>query len=231
MPESLIVFARAPVPGQTKTRLARVLGKENAAALAAAMLRDTLRIAQAANGETCVAFSPINAFEAGPYSLGRFWDGPHFAQCEGDIGDRMLAAFRHEFGRGCRHVVLIGSDVPDLPATVLRDAFAALVSHDLVFGPAHDGGFYLIGTARALPDNFFDSVVWSSESVLQSTLSNAHRQQLTSAQLPLCRDVDEFSDLCALDRRLKNTAHAPNTQNELQRLQHVIDAVHRVEVG
>jgi len=233
MTNSLIVFARSPLPGQTKTRLARVVGDANAAALAAAMLRDTLDSArlwaeaEAASNEASVVFSPREAFDDAPHSLRHFWNGRRFAQGEGDIGARMLAALREEQARGCERVVLIGSDAPDLPLTLLHAAFDALQTHDIVFGPAQDGGFTLLGAARSLPDAVFRSVEWSSARTLEQTLCRVRALKFSVCLLESWRDVDDFADLQALRERLWHAQDsAPHTRRELSRLQHFFQSGH-----
>ena len=219
---SLVVFARAPVAGQTKTRLARAVGNNAAAEIAAAMLRDTLDGAQRwANeeNEASVAFSPSDAFDDSPHSLRPFWNGRRFAQSEGDIGARMLAAIRFEQARGCERVALIGSDAPDLPASFLRGAFASLHTHDVVFGPAHDGGFTLVGASRALPGDFFRDVEWSCAATLEQTLDRARTLKFSVHLLEAWRDVDDLADLRALNERLlQGETAAPHTRRALSRL-------------
>jgi rSAM/selenodomain-associated transferase 1 len=227
MRHSLIVFARAPAPGQTKTRLARSIGDDAAALLASAMLHDTLDTAQKwahSHHDVSVAFSPSDAFTPGACSLRALWDGTHFAQCAGDIGARMLAAIEHQQSRGFERVLIIGSDFPDITVEILDAACDALTKHELVFGPAHDGGFYLIGAAHLLSPDFFDNIEWSSPRVLEQTLTKARHYQFTYSLGALHRDVDEFDDLLVLRERLRSSQHAPHTRQALSQIEPLLQS-------
>lgn len=228
--KTIAVFARAPVAGRVKTRLARHLGDDGARALYAAMLRDTLAVAQRAvaqraarDGDECevvVAFTPDDAFEPGPDSLSPFWSGARMAQCPGDIGTRMLDCIArlqqgnddaqgNDDEQGGAQVVLIGSDAPDLPVSYISRAFEELERgevgftfgsektrmRDLVFGPALDGGFYLIGAVKPVPREIFQDVEWSSPQTLEQVKANARRLNLRLAMLPQHGDLDTLADL------------------------------------
>ena len=224
MKKTIAVFARAPVAGRVKTRLARHLGDDGARALYAAMLGDTLTVAKRAardlsECEVVVAFTPHDAFEPGPDSLFPFWSGARMAQCQGDIGARMLDCIArlqqgnddergNDDEQGGAQVVLIGSDAPDLPVSCLMRAFEELERgevglafgsgermHDLVFGPALDGGFYLIGAAKPVPPKVFQDVEWSSPQTLEQVKANARRLNLRLAMLPRHGDLDALADL------------------------------------
>ena len=91
-------------------------------------------------------------------------------------------------------VVLIGTDCPDLNAQLIAEAFQALGEHDLVLGPAIDGGYYLIGLRRLIPE-LFTGIPWSTSAVLRQTLRIAQKLELAVAQLPLLSDVDRPEDL------------------------------------
>jgi rSAM/selenodomain-associated transferase 1 len=173
----LLVFARVPQPGKVKTRLAARIGHETAAKLYAAMLQDTLAVAQKAmreiEGEAVLCYTPDDAFAPGTYSLSLFWQGAKFSQNGSDLGEKMRSAMKNCFDNGARRVVIVGSDKPDLEVPTLRRAFEELENDDLVFGPAQDGGFYLIGSRAPLPLALFAGVLWSHDSTLQVVLSKA----------------------------------------------------------
>ena len=196
---SILVFARAPEPGKVKTRLAAQIGPKAALCLYRAMLQDTLFVAQTTvremEGETVLCYTPDNAFAPGEYSLTEFWRGQSLAQKGNDLGDKMRFALQNRFNAGAERVVIIGSDKPDLEVSTFESAFSALENHDLVFGPAHDGGFYLIGARASLPDALFANVIWSHASTLQVVLENAKTLNLSVALLPGGADVDEVKDL------------------------------------
>ncbi len=206
----LAIFARAPVLGNVKTRLAQNVGDERALQSYRAMLRDVLHSAQQAARMRLVPFeivvlhTPQDAFTRSDYSLRAFWDGACHAQSGGDLSARLADCFAVLRARGFEKIVVIGSDAPDLPPQFIAQALALLETCDTVFGPAHDGGFYLIGASCELPAPFFNNVRWSDAQTLNDVLCNAKQRALTTNFLPQWRDVDDESDLRALELRLKH---------------------------
>jgi hypothetical protein len=110
----------------------------------------------------------------------------------------MAAAIRHHFHEGFGRVILIGSDCPGIDAQLVSRAFASLNEHDLAIGPAHDGGYYLIGLRGPAP-RLFDDISWSTDVVLEQTLAQARRLGLHPAILPTLRDMDTATDARALE--------------------------------
>jgi hypothetical protein len=196
---SIVIFARAPERGKVKTRLAAQIGDEAAAKLYAAMLQDTLAVAENADRETksevVLCYTPNDAFAPGHYSLSNFWRGANLLQNGDDLGEKMRHAAQNRFSHGANRVVIIGSDKPDLEVSTLRAAFEELENHDLVFGPALDGGFYLIGIRAPFAESLFAGVIWSHDLTLQVVLNNARHLNLSVALLQEGADVDEASDL------------------------------------
>lgn len=119
------------------------------------------------------------------------------AQPDGDLGSRLGAAFARHFSEAARRVVIIGSDCPGVDQRVITEAFAALDDHDVVLGPAWDGGYYLIGM-KALHEPLFRGIHWSSAAVLNETGAVARRLGLSCHLLAPRRDVDTVSDAQAL---------------------------------
>lgn len=189
----IIVFAKAPVAGFAKTRLARVIGDVAAAALASRMLSET--VAQAVAGgvgpvEICCAPDTSHAqfaIEQARHNL------ELTSQSEGDLGQRMARAFARAL-QTHQHVIIIGTDAPDLQAAQLRQAAAALTSHEAVFAPAHDGGYVMIGLSRALP-SLFEEVAWSTAKVMAQTREKLAKLNARYVELPTFFDIDEASDL------------------------------------
>lgn len=193
--ECLIIFTRYPEPGKTKTRLIPLLGAEGAATLQRQMTEQKL-----AEVNQLLTFYPLSVevhFSGGNEKLMQDWLGLNWVyrrQSEGDIGDRMASAFQASFAAGMTAGVLIGSDCPELNPPLMAEAFQLLRQHDLVLGPTLDGGYYLIGLRRLIPE-LFTGIPWSTAEVLQQTLSIAQRLGLAVAQLPLLSDVDRPEDL------------------------------------
>ncbi|MBI2190448.1 MAG: TIGR04282 family arsenosugar biosynthesis glycosyltransferase [Planctomycetes bacterium] len=184
----LILFAKAPLPGLAKTRLGTRLSDAECAALAEAFIRDTAQTMRGVAAEyKRVAFTPPEASATLQALIGP--DIGCFAQAGGDLGDRLLAAFERAFAEGCRRVLILGTDTPTLPASMMDRAFESLRSADLVLGPSTDGGYYLIGLRRPVPALFQD-IPWGTEKVLERTLDVVARESLSFHLLPPWYDVD-----------------------------------------
>lgn len=195
----LVVFARCPEPGRVKTRLARTVGDEAAAALYAAFLSDLRARFAAAPLAVHWAVAPPDAGFAGRFAIPA---GETFAQEGDDLGTRMHAAFVHARDAGFARCVLIGSDLPQLALATVERAFAALDHADLVLGPASDGGYYLIAARRPL--DVFAGVAWGTETVLAATRARAAELHLTVELLDEDFDVDDADDLARLEDLLRD---------------------------
>ncbi len=133
-------------------------------------------------------------------------DGFHYMPQQGKhLGDRMRNAFTRVFSDGFCRVVLLGTDIPDLPGSIIDEAFSKLSCHPSVIGPARDGGYYLIGFQQAFfPPQAFDNIPWGTQHVLNETLSVFKRAKQDIHILPSWQDTDDYSDLLALHKRIIN---------------------------
>lgn len=196
--EQLLVFTRYPQPGQTKTRLIPCLGAEKAAELQRFLTEQTLRQVDALNSLHPVA---IAIYYTGGDRLGmEEWLGQertYRLQSEGDLGDRMEQAFQDAFDAGKNKVVVIGIDCLQLTAEILRSAFQGLEQSDVVLGPAEDGGYYLLGMRRLIPE-LFRAMPWSCDRVFGITYQRVQDLQLTCGLLPTLQDCDRPEDLSLL---------------------------------
>lgn len=196
---ALIIFAKAPVAGQAKTRLIPALGAEGAAALAARLLQHALAQGAAAGFgalELCAAPDATHpALVAAAHAHGATLT----VQGDGDLGARMQRALSRRLATHTR-VLLIGTDAPALGAAVLRDAAAALATQDAVFVPALDGGYALVGLARRAeaPMRLFEGIAWSTPQVMATTRERLAELGLHAALLPALPDIDEPADLAHL---------------------------------
>jgi uncharacterized protein len=200
----ILLFAKSPVKGRVKTRLAAELGEEFAVALYKCFVEDVLGLVKDVGVSLRLLFHPPDA-----KSDFRDWLGEREffrPQAGDDIGERMKNAFENAFTEGFSKVVAIGSDLPDLPDDFLRRAFAQLESSDAVLGPSSDGGYYLIGFSREsfLPETF-ENIAWSRDGVFEQTLCVLKRHGRTTSLLPVWHDVDTAADLKALLLRSRNT--------------------------
>ncbi len=192
--EALAVFTRFPEPGRVKTRLIPALGPQGAADLHALMVRRTLdRVAEFRRARDVDA--QVWHAGASPRQFAeRFGDSfPGCVQPDGDLGARMHNAFGAMLRRSSAGII-IGTDCPELSAGILHSAFEALRTHDLVLGPATDGGYYLIGLRRPVPD-LFTGMAWSTGAVRAETVRRASALGLSIHLLPALADVDVPEDL------------------------------------
>jgi rSAM/selenodomain-associated transferase 1 len=201
MTNALLVVAKRPTPGQTKTRLSPPLSLAEAADLYEHFLRDTLDlIRQVPDVQPIIAYLPEGE-EAYFSAL-----APDFAllsQQGDDLGARLDNALTHCLTNGFQKAVIMDSDSPTLPVACLVEAFAALETADVVLGPCEDGGYYLIGLKRPAP-HLLREVPMSTPNVIRDTLKVAAIEGLTVAQLPLWYDVDTVSELDRLQLEIKS---------------------------
>lgn len=192
----LLVFAREPELGRVKTRLAAGIGEVAALAVYRELLALTAAAVAAAQVPATVWLAAAPAGEA-PAALPRpEWPGlPWRVQPSAEsLGARMAHAFEEAFESGAGRVVIIGTDCPGLGAALLTRAFDELLTHDVVLGPADDGGYYLLGMNK-LEAELFQNKSWSTAAVLPATLADAARLGLRVVLLPTLPDVDSASDL------------------------------------
>ena len=196
----LIVFTRFPEPGQTKTRLIPALGAEGAANLQRRMTEHILAQAHRFAADRNIGISVY--YCGGSHRQMRDWLGEDIGlvlQATGELDRRMGCAFSEAFAADADAVVIIGSDIPGISPRIMSDAFDALVDKDLVFGPAFDGGYYLIGASRAgyarVMPALFKGIEWGSATVLNQTLKIASEHQATFTLLDSLQDVDRIEDI------------------------------------
>jgi rSAM/selenodomain-associated transferase 1 len=184
----LVIFARNPVPGEVKTRLHSRYMPKQAAAIYRAFILDTVNTAKIADVDRrCVAFDPPGAEAELADLAGPGW--VLFPQVSADLGGRMYGAARHCFDLGAGRVVILGTDVPSLPARHIERAFELLEGQEIVLGPSMDGGYYLLGLTRPVR-GLFRGIAWSTEHVFVQTLERAESLHLTVGVLPAWYDVD-----------------------------------------
>jgi len=182
LPE-IALFARYPEPGAAKTRLIPALGPEQAAQTHRLLVERTLATMRKGNLPFRLHFTGAKASDFAAW-LGD--DVPLVEQGEGGLGERMA--------RVPAPAILLGSDIPDLTPRHLREAADALASHDLVVGPAKDGGYYLLGFK--VPVHFlFEDMEWGTETVLAITLRRARARGMSVAMLEVLADCDRPADL------------------------------------
>ena len=192
------VFAKAPVPGEVKTRLAPLLGTDGAALLHAALVRRTLAVAaESGVGRVELWCTPDASHPLFAACAAEFGAALR-VQRGADLGDRMRAAFDAALGENAA-LVLIGCDCPALDAAMLREAAAALAGHDAVIAPAEDGGYVLVGLSRPHP-GIFAGVEWGGSSVMADTRARLERAGARWKELETLWDIDRPEDYARLER-------------------------------
>lgn len=205
MNKGLIVFAREPLPGNVKTRLAATLGEQLATRLYENMLQEVLKTTRQLNDVGTTTFWACDS--AALSQLAERYSCRSRLQSAGELGQRMQAAFEEMFAEACDICCIIGSDAPDLPISYIVDAYHHLeMQHaDVVFGPSSDGGYYLLGLRQVWPQ-LFTNISWGSAEVLTQSLAAAKEAGLTTALLPVWQDIDTVEDLRAYQARLQGNA-------------------------
>lgn len=193
MKEALIIFTKNPEAGKVKTRLAATIGNEAALSAYVQLLSHTVSITN---------YLPVDkfVFYSSHIEQKDIWNNKHFfkqVQAGSDLGDKMKNAFAATFQKGYDKIVVIGTDCPDLNADIIMNAFAYLNSHDVVIGPAEDGGYYLLGM-KQLYSELFEDINWSTNTVLDETRIKCKSLNLNYGLLPVLNDIDEEKDLIHL---------------------------------
>ena len=191
---ALAVMAKAPIPGEVKTRLTPPLTQEQATEFYRALLLDQLdHLAALDSADLYVAFSPSNA---GPLIESLLPAGyGSFPQYDGDLGSRMGGVFAELWRRGHGSSIVIGSDLPPVPLGTLHEGFQYLsTGRQVVLGPSRDGGYYLIGMNHPSPE-LFSNMTWSHERVLTETKAKLARLGLDFRLLAEWFDIDTSKDM------------------------------------
>ncbi len=191
----LIVVAKEPVPGKVKTRLSSHLGASQASELYSLFIQDMVEEMSRLSGNAlALAYTPKEAepifkkMLSQPIRL--------FPQGDGDLGERLDGIFQRMFAEGYDQVHIINSDSPDLPHRLVRQSIRLLKNPqiEVVLGPCADGGYYLVGLRRPLPELFVE-IPWSTDEVLRKTLDRAGRLGVNCALLSPWYDIDTHDDM------------------------------------
>jgi len=191
----LCLFIKSPESRRIKTRLAADVGTDKARAIYTAMVLDLLT-----NIRECAI--PLHYYLNSPEGISSFFEpagidqSAIYLQRGKTIGERMSNCFREEFARGYEKVVLIGSDIPAIDASLIQTSFQHLEHHETVIGPAADGGYYLIGFHK---DTFhpgcFSDIPWSTSRVYRETIDRFKKQNLSWYAGPVLQDIDDLGGL------------------------------------
>ena len=192
----ILLFTKPPVTGQCKTRLIPALGKEGAATLQQKLLH---KIIQDLLDFKLCPFEVWQSDDSDYFSQLNFADELNVKTQSGDeLGARMANAFKDNLA-GNKKVIIIGSDCVEYTRAYLANAITALLDNEVVIGPAHDGGYLLIGMSKFQPI-IFDNIEWGTDNVLESTLQKLKKANVTYSQLNTLHDIDRPEDLAYLNQ-------------------------------
>lgn len=188
MTNALIIFVRNPVSGKVKTRLAATIGDQKALLVYKHLLQHTQSITQHLDVSKFVFYADfINEND--------LWNGYEKKMQHGnDLGERMNNAFAELFAKGYEKICIIGSDCYELNSDIAESAFEKLSTADIVIGPVTDGGYYLLGLNKLIPE-FFINKAWSTATVFADTIKDATALHISFHQLTVLNDIDDEKDL------------------------------------
>ena len=220
----LVVVAKAPVPGEVKTRLYPKLTIDEATDLYRCFLQDRIKeIGRLTEIDLAISYTPEESKE---YFSRFITNGFHlFPQRGKNLGERLSNIFKDKLADKYDAVSIIDSDTPDLPRSIVQQSFQLLMSNgvDAVFGPCDDGGYYLVAMRRPQPD-LFQHIPWSTEAVLAATLERANAIGLKAELLPRWNDLDTFEDLIEFYNRHRHQLSEKNWAG-----QHTLNYLSRIE--
>jgi rSAM/selenodomain-associated transferase 1 len=211
--EALVIMARYPEEGAVKTRLARDLGQQATLRLYRAFIDDLAGKFGSLSRPLIWYYFPA----ASPFQRLFSRRFPCRPQSGTTLQERMLRLFEELFGEGCKRVVVIGADVPHIPAEAVDEAFSLLEAADVVLRPSRDGGYHLIGLKA--PWDLFSGIPMSTDRVLHDTIERAASMGLSVHCLEPSFDVDTVDDLKRLSRFLETTEDSlPRTREALRKI-------------
>ncbi|WP_282123695.1 TIGR04282 family arsenosugar biosynthesis glycosyltransferase [Algibacter mikhailovii] len=185
--ELLIIFVKNIKAGKVKTRLAKTIGEDSALKIYQELVNITEKISKKIASDVRVYFSEA--------PMENQWKSFYKTTQKGvDLGERMKNAFQDGFNDGYQRIVLIGSDLPEIAEEHINNGLNVLKKNDVVFGPALDGGYYLIGLSK-MHHRIFENKPWSQPNLLEDTLNELKQNKITVATLNTLNDIDTFEDL------------------------------------
>ena len=188
----VITFTRNPVLGKVKTRLAKTIGNEAALEVYKFLMQHTCKVLEQVPANRAVYYSEAIAEQD-------IWDSKTFKKClqhGATLGDKMANAFTAAFNANYTKVVIVGSDLYHLKPNHITEAFSALDKHDVVIGPAEDGGYYLLGLTQFIPEVFINKD-WGTSTVFKDTMNDVKHKSVHV--LEVLNDIDVYDDMKDID--------------------------------
>lgn len=193
--ELVIVFVKNIKLGKVKTRLAKTVGNEAAFTVYSALVDITERATSQLNTDKRIYFSDAIVDSKWPLEYKNVQQGK-------DLGERMKNAIAQGFADGYQNIILIGSDLPTISNDIITHGFDSLKDNEVVFGPAQDGGYYLIGLTK-MQHCIFENKPWSTNKLLDLTLEELKSKNIKFGLIETLNDIDTFEDLQAYPDFLK----------------------------
>jgi uncharacterized protein len=187
--QALIIFVRNPQLGKVKTRLAQTTGNQKALEIYLQLLHHTRHITKNIAADKFVFYNDY-------IDTNDLWENNIYnkqLQAHGDLGYKMLDAFKTLIHKKYESVVIIGSDCMELDEHIINEAFEKLKTHNVVIGPAYDGGYYLLGTNNLIPE-IFNDIAWSTNEVCSQTINILKTLNKSYALLNTLNDIDTEAD-------------------------------------
>ena len=195
---ALIIFQKNAVLGKVKTRLSADVGDEVAMEIYQQLVRHTHNVCKSLPVQKFLFFS-----EFIPDDISEFGQDYQFEVQSGThLGSRMENAFQRLFAKGFQKIIVIGTDCGELEKSILEEAFELLDTHEVIIGPAKDGGYYLLGMKKLFPD-LFEDIPWSTEKVLFLTMEKLEKQKISYELLEILFDVERIEDWEKLKEKQK----------------------------
>jgi rSAM/selenodomain-associated transferase 1 len=189
MKEGIIIFQKNAVLGKVKTRLAATIGNQKALEAYQQLVNYTHKIISQSPAQKVLFFSNSIDIDLSNYSL----DYRFELQSGKELGEKMSNSFRQLFEEEFESLIIIGTDCAEITTELIAEAFEALKKREVVIGPAHDGGYYLLGMRKYIPGLFRD-IPWSTDQVTNQTKDYLTANNLSFSILPTLSDVDLAED-------------------------------------
>lgn len=187
----LIIFVKNLIHGKVKTRLAKTIGHEAALNIYKQLITLTQKETQNLSATRHIYYSQ-------EIENSLWVNDEKFIQQGNDLGEKMQNAFQNGFNQGYENIIIIGSDLPNITRDIINSGFDKLNNKDLVFGPADDGGYYLLGMSK-MTNSVFEDKPWSQGSLLKVTLNELDQQESSFSLLNTLNDIDTYEDLITSD--------------------------------
>lgn len=195
---ALIIFQKNAVLGKVKTRISIDVGDEVAMDIYQQLVRHTHDVCESVPVQKFLFYSDFIPNDSSTFSK----DYKFEVQSGNDLGSRMENAFQRVFAKGFEKIIILGTDCGELENRIVMKAFELLDTHEVVIGPARDGGYYLLGMKKMFAD-LFQEIPWSSEKVLFLTMEKLEKQAISYELLEILSDVDRIEDWQKLKEKQK----------------------------